>query len=168
MRRLAPSFGAKMEDVPAPPTVSPAKQMVSNITSMLDMLKKQPGLALLFKIQPDAGLRGIYCKSQAAIWSVDILSYLVASSITEDRFGVVQKELPTILTSLLSLDQKIFGPRKTAGVADEDIKLKHELKAAVKAGLYRIAITFGEHIQAVPLNRELSTKMMNYQKLLEA
>lgn len=168
MRRLAPISGAKLEDVSVPPTSSPATQMVSNITSMLDSLKKQPGLALLFKVQPDAGLRAIFCQSQAAIWSVDVLSHLVANSITEDRFGVVQKELPTILTSLLTLDQKMYGPRKTGGMVDEDIKLKHELKSAIKAGLYRIAIQFGEHIQAVPLNRELSAKMINYQKLLEA
>merc|ERR1719341_1013476 len=148
MRRLAPSTGAKLEDVPVPPTSSPASQMVSNISSMLDSVKKQPGLALLFKVQPDAGLRTIFCQSQAAIWSVDVLSHLVANSITED--------------------QKMLGPRKIGGMVDEDIKLKHELKAAIKAGLYRIAIQFGEHIQAVPLSRELSAKMVNYQKLLEA
>merc|ERR1712096_368056 len=88
--------------------------------------------------------------------------------ITEDRFGVMQKELPTILTSLLTLDQKMFGPRRIGGMMDGDIRLRQELKGAVKAGLYRIAIQFGEHIQAVPLTREQSSKMINYQKLLEA
>lgn len=167
MRRLAPSFGAKMEEVPVPSGVSPAKQMMSSITNLLDRLKKQPGVAMLFKVQPEAGMRAIFCKSQAAIWSVDILSHLVAASITEDRFGVVQKELVIILTSLLTLDQKIAGFRKPAGTSDEDVRLKQELKAAVKAGLYRIAIQFGEHIQAIPMERELGNKMMNYQKFLE-
>lgn len=168
MRRLAPAYGAKMEEVPVPLSITPAKQMLSSITSVLDSLKKQTGVSWLFKAQPDASLRAIFCKAQSAIWSVDVLSYLVASSIVEDRFGVVQKELASILTTLLSLDQKLAGQRKTGGTPDADIKLKNELKAAVKAGLYRIAIHFGEHIQAVPLERELSLKMMNYQKLLEA
>lgn len=57
---------------------------------------------------------GQTCQSQAAIWSVDALSHLVANSITEDRFGVVQKELPTILTSP-SLDQKMLGPKEIVG-----------------------------------------------------
>lgn len=80
---------------------------------------------------------------------------------------MVQKELVIILTSLLTLDQKISGYRKPVGNSDEDVRLKQELKAAVKAGLYRIAIQFGEHIQAIPMERELSNKMMNYHKFLE-
>jgi len=156
-----------MEEVPVPSGVSPAKEMLSSITNLLDRLKKQPGVSMLFKVQPEAGMRAIFCKSQAAIWSVDILSHLVAASITEDRFGVVQKELVIILTSLLTLDQKISGNRKPVGNSDEDVRLKQELKAAVKAGLYRIAIQFGEHIQAIPMERELSNKMMNYHKFLE-
>merc|ERR1719427_1947697 len=168
MRRLAPHTGAKLEDLAVAPTASPATQVVSTITSMLESLKKQPVLSLLFKVQPDAQLRSCFCKSQEAIWSVDILSYLVANSIAEDRFGVVQKELPTILTSLLTLDQKMVGPRRLGGMMDGDIRLRQELKGAVKAGLYRIAIQFGEHIQAVPLSRKQSSKMINYQKLMEA
>jgi len=157
-----------LEDLAVAPTASPVTQIVSTITSMLESLKKQPVLSLLFKVQPDAQLRACFCKSQEAIWSVDILSYLVANSIAEDRFGVVQKELPTILTSLLTLDQKMFGPKRLGGMMDGDIRLRQELKGAVKAGLYRIAIQFGEHIQAVPLSREQSSKMINYQKLMEA
>jgi len=157
-----------MEEVPVPPTLSPAKQMISSITSVLEKVKKQPGVAWLFRVQPDAGIRHIFCKSQAAIWSVDILSYLVANSIIEDKFGVVQKELAIILSSLLSLDQKISVYRKVGGAFEKDVKLRHELKAAVKSGLYRIAIQYGEHIQAIPLDREHSNKMMSYQKLMEA
>ena len=62
----------------------------------------------MFKVQSDPGLRAVFCMPQAAIWSVDVLSHLVAKSIAEDRLGVVQKELPTILTSLLTLDQNMF------------------------------------------------------------
>jgi len=156
-----------MEEVPVPSGVSPAKQMLSSILNLLDRFKKQPGVSMLFKVQPDAGMRAIFCKSQEVIWSIDILSHLVAASITEDKFGVVQKELVIILTSLLTLDQKISGYRKPVGIADEDVRLKQELKAAVKAGLYRIAIQFGEHIQAIPMERELCSKMMNYHKFLE-
>jgi nucleoporin NDC1 len=168
MRRLAPSFGAKMEEVPVPATLSPAKQMISSISSVLERVKKQPGVAWLFRVHPDAGIRHIFCKSQAAIWSVDILSYLIANSINEDKFGVVQKELAIILNSLLSLDQKMSVYRKVGGAFEKDVKLRHELKAAVKSGLYRIAIQYGEHIQAIPLDREHSNKMMSYQKLMEA
>jgi len=150
------------------PTTSPATQVVSSIMYLLDTLKKQPIIAFLFKVHPDAKLRSVFCRSQGTIWSVDILSHLIASSITEDRFGVVQKELPTILKCLLSMEQKFIGPRRTGVEMDGDIRLKQELKGSIKAGLYRIAIQFGGHMQAVPLNREQTIKMMNYQELLEA
>jgi hypothetical protein len=60
------------------------------------------------QVQSDSGLRAVFCMPQVAIWSVDVLSHLVANSIAEDRLGVVQKELATILTGLLTLDQKMF------------------------------------------------------------
>merc|ERR1719186_278711 len=42
MRRLAPHTGAKLEDLAMAPTASPATQVVSTITTMLESLKKQP------------------------------------------------------------------------------------------------------------------------------
>ena len=167
MRRLAPVSGTKLEDITVPPSISPAKLLSNNIASFMTSLKKQPLLALFFKVKDDADIRAVFCKSQATIWSVDILSHLVANSIVEDKFGVVQKDLPEILTSLLTLDCLLLAPRKSGGVLEEDMKLKSELKGAVKAAIQRIAISFGEHIRAIPLKSEIRAKMVNYQQMLE-
>jgi len=166
MRRLAPYTSDKIEDVSIQPTVSPAKQILDNFGTMFDLLKKQPVISILFKVEPDAKMRSVFCLSQRAIWAVDSLSYLVAHSITEDNFGVVQKELPSILKSLLVLDQMIYGPRRN-GSGDVDLKLKNELKGIVKCALYRIAINFGEHINSIPLEREFKIKINNFQKMLD-
>jgi hypothetical protein len=45
--------------------------------------------------------------NKAAIYSAEILSYVVRASIEEDGYGVVQKDLPEILSNLLKLEESV-------------------------------------------------------------
>ena len=52
-------------------------------------------------------MRSAFAKSQLVIWAVEGLSNLISASVFEDRFGVVQKQLPKILSAMLNLQQTV-------------------------------------------------------------
>lgn len=59
--------------------------------------KKRPLVGWLVKKEPsDLQYRLISRKSQAAIFSVEVMSHIVSASLTEDSYGVVQKDLEEI------------------------------------------------------------------------
>jgi nucleoporin NDC1 len=99
---------------------------------------------------------------------------MISASVFEDRFGVVQKQLPKILTSMLTLQQTVerhkgltTNLKKPPRSDIRDVELKLELKCAIKTSLYRITTSFGEHISAVPLAPEFKQKIENYKMFLE-
>lgn len=94
----------------------------------------------------------------------------------EDRYGVVQRQLPKILTSILTLQQTVERHKglttnlKKPAARDNDvidIELKLELRCAIKTSLYRICNAFGDHISAVQLAPEFKQKIENYRTFLE-
>jgi nucleoporin NDC1 len=174
IRRLAP-VSAK-QDVPCEPS-SPSLPEKLNLylDSVLESLKRRPLIGWLLTQAPDVPYRAVFTRSQSVIFCVEILSHIVSASITEDSYGVVQKDLPDILTSLLILEQNIdrcrghglpYYRKKSADIPD--VHLKQELKCAVKSALFRIVLGFEEHILNVPLPSDLKQKIKNYQQFLEA
>ncbi len=100
------------------------------------------------------------------------------ASIEEDGYGVVQKDLPAILTALLKLEESVDRCRvlQAAGnyhhrkrrAEPADVQLKQELKCALKSAVYRITMSFKEHILVVPLEADLAKKISNCHNFLEA
>ena len=98
----------------------------------------------------DSAVRSVYDKSQLVIWAVEGLSLLVAASISEDRYGVVQKDLPKVFEALLTLQQTVERHRKGSTATarknrfeTQDLQLKQELRVALKSSLFRICVAFG-------------------------
>ena len=124
------------------------------------------------------------------------LSFLISSSINEDRYGVVQKDLPTIIATLFTL-QKVSKPwnvtqqeffrlsifllflqtvDKHKGVTisskknrseTRDLQLKQELRTVIKSSIYRIISTFGDHLDSLPISNEWHKKINNYKLFQE-
>jgi nucleoporin NDC1 len=122
----------------------------------------------------DAAVRSVYAKGQVVIWAVEGLAHLVAASIVEDRYGVVQKDLPKVIEALLLLQQTVEKHRKGATATarknrfeTRDLQLKQELRIALKSSLFRICVVFGEHLDALPLAADLRKRIMNYQSFAE-
>ncbi|XP_023336873.1 nucleoporin NDC1 isoform X2 [Eurytemora carolleeae] len=174
IRRLAPTSARQVVPVlPIPPSLP--GRINQFCESVLDSLKRRPLVGWLVNQAPDVPFRVVFTRSQLVIFCVEILSFLVSASIKEDRYGVVQKDLPYILTNLLLLEQNIdrcrghgvpYYRKKSADIPD--VHLKHELKSAVKSAIFRIVVEFKEHILNVPLPADLSQKIKNYQQFLEA
>ena len=62
---------------------------------------------MLLITKPLSQVRAAFAKSQLVIWAVEGLSNLISASVFEDRFGVVQKQLPKILAAMLNLQQTV-------------------------------------------------------------
>jgi len=174
MRMLAPNRQDKIvisEPTPPPKWV---EQMLANWNDFVGSLNRRPIIGWLVRQPQDFGFRQVFTKSQACIYSAEILSHVVRASITEDSYGVVQKDLPAILTALLKLEEYIDKCRNQANfhrkryLDPPDVQLKLELKCAVKSAVYRIVIAFKEHILEVPLDQDLANKVQNCLSFLEA
>ena len=126
----------------------------------------------------DAGSRLVFAQSQVVIWATEGLSHIIAMSVFEDRYGVVQKKLPLILTSLINLQKTVErhkGLTFTAKHVKKDIReddvrdqeLKQELRTTIKKSIHRIVNTFGDNISAVPLSAEIRSKVEGYKNFME-
>ncbi|XP_055084546.1 nucleoporin NDC1 isoform X2 [Periophthalmus magnuspinnatus] len=123
---------------------------------------------------PEASSQALFADSQAHIWALEGLSYLVQASYTEDQFGVVQTTLPSILSSMLVLQEAVDRHFKLphasskpsrSGCTMEDCSyktLRFALRATLKTALYRITTTFGEHLNAVQMSAEHRKKLQHF------
>ncbi|XP_020784832.1 nucleoporin NDC1 isoform X2 [Boleophthalmus pectinirostris] len=123
---------------------------------------------------PEASSQALFADSQAHIWALEGLSYLVQASYTEDQFGVVQTTLPSILSSMLVLQEAVDRHFKLphasskpsrSGCTMEDCSYKtmrFALRATLKTALYRITTTFGEHLNAVQMSAEHRKKLQHF------
>ena len=148
MRPLAGSAGTKLQDLTLS-TSTPSK--IISLNSTLSKLKK-------LGVEPHNKSDDVL----AIIASIDLLSQLVCFSLTEDKFGVVQRDLNNIITTFCQLDVEIANKK-----VQQELHDATAVKQAVKSGLYRIAIKFGPHIADIGLSPNVSAKLKNYSKMLE-
>lgn len=121
----------------------------------------------------------IFDDFQLLLCCIEGLSNLVAASIKEDKYGVVQRKLPDILSELLSLLQacenytRISVTPSTLSTSDdvETARLNawnaSSLKLALKTGLYGITTAFSYHIGAVRLTAEHKKRLHAFLEFVE-
>lgn len=137
-------------------------------TQALDALCRKPGISFIFGELPDAKVRYHLAQCQPVIWAVQGLSHMAAASFKEDSYGVVQKDLPAIITSLFQLKQaldklqKIGNYKRSQKPEHHDIKMKAALRSAVKRSLYCICITFGDYVKELPLTKEVLQQLQDF------
>ncbi|XP_061879414.1 nucleoporin NDC1 [Entelurus aequoreus] len=137
-------------------------------------LSKRVLIAYLFNKLPEASSEALFADSQAHIWALEGLSYLVQASFSEDHFGVVQTTLPSILSCLLLLQEAVdrhfklphasTKPVRTTGsMGDSAYKtLRFALRATLKTAIYRITTTFGDHLNAVHMSAEHRKRLQHF------
>uniref|UniRef100_A0A673WIU1 Nucleoporin NDC1 n=1 Tax=Salmo trutta TaxID=8032 RepID=A0A673WIU1_SALTR len=108
---------------------------------------------------PEASSQSLFADSQLHIWALQGLSHLVAASFSEDQYGIVQTTLPTILSTMLVLQEAVDRHFKlphtsskpghcSCGMGDDSYKtLRFALRSSLKTAVYRITTTFGGHLQ---------------------
>ncbi|XP_055907094.1 nucleoporin Ndc1 [Eupeodes corollae] len=106
-----------------------------------------PGVFYLFGEQDGAKTAFVLSNSQAIVWLTEGLAGICASSLHEDKYGVVQNELSKIIKSLLKLKLELD---KLNNVNLNGKKLDRNLitlKNAIKRSLYRICTVFGDYMK---------------------
>ncbi|MEJ1282665.1 NDC1 transmembrane nucleoporin [Cricetulus griseus] len=144
-----------------------------------NFLSKRVLIMYFFSKHPEASIQAVFSDAQMHIWALEGLSHLVAASFTEDRFGVVQTTLPAILNTLLTLQEavdKYFKlphasskpPRISGSLMDSSYKtLRFAFRASLKTAIYRIATTFGEHLNAVQASAEHQKRLQQFLEFKE-
>ncbi|XP_065844355.1 nucleoporin NDC1-like [Oscarella lobularis] len=131
--------------------------------TIFGQLKSRPIFAYFAGPLPHAEKQTIFSGCQCHIWAVEALTHLVVASYTEDDYGVVQKDLAKIVSSLLSLLQSVeehtrltlAALRSQSGVNNtDDLTLRYGLKSALRRGLAAIAITFKRHLKDFDFSSE--------------
>uniref|UniRef100_A0A2H6ND24 Nucleoporin NDC1 n=1 Tax=Micrurus carvalhoi TaxID=3147026 RepID=A0A2H6ND24_9SAUR len=142
-------------------------------------MSKRVLIMYFFNKHPEASIQALFSDTQMHIWALEGLSHLVASSFTEDKYGVVQTTLPAILSTLLTLQEVIdkhfklphvsSKPPKTSGnLADTSYKtLRFALRSSLKTAIYRITTTFGEHLNAVQVSSEHKKRLRQFLEFKE-
>ena len=125
------------------------------------------------------------------------LSHLISFSISEDRYGVVQKDLSEVISILFALEKVIFKEdvhfikiiaetnffkfipqtiNKHKGVTitsrknrfeTRDQQLKQELRTSLKSSIYRIVNAYGDHLDSISIPTEWHKKLHSYKTFHE-
>ncbi|XP_071346981.1 nucleoporin NDC1 isoform X1 [Trachinotus anak] len=170
---------------PSPASVSSPQQEASKPSLLAQFLQnrkeqvknflaKRVLIMYLFNKLPEASSQALFADSQAHIWALEGLSYLVQASFSEDQFGVVQTTLPSILSCMLVLQEAVDRHfklphasskpvRSTSSMGDPTYKtLRFALRATLKTAIYRITTTFGDHLKAVQMSAEHRKRLQQF------
>lgn len=137
-------------------------KLSARLSSTIEFVKVILGIKFLFGELPQANVRKCLANGHLIIWASQGIADIVSFSLTEDKFGIVQKDLPVIISSLVNLKQSLEKlnkvpalTRKMVGYDDFNYQMKGAVTAAVKRSLFNICRTFGGYLHDIPLNKEV-------------
>lgn len=127
---------------------------------------KKPYIAFFLAESPNSRINYLLCQCRPVIWAVQSLAHLSAASLCEDQYGIVQRDLPDIIISIVSLKQvldKLFKQnlivKKSFATDPLEVQMKYLLRSSVKRSLYKLAVSFGPYIQKLRLPCEVDVQM---------
>lgn len=142
--------------------------------ALVAYLLSKPLINYVFGEQEDNKIRYVLSNGQLVIWAAEAISSLTVFSLTEDTYGIVQKDVPTIIYVLLSLKQaldKLHKSNMSSRKAQTDDKSTREiftsLRSAIKRSLYKIITNFEPYINELylePVRIEQLQSYLNYKE----
>ncbi|XP_041805256.1 nucleoporin NDC1 isoform X1 [Chelmon rostratus] len=175
----SPQSSSSLTSVPTPKQESSKPSLLAQFLQnrkeqVKNFLAKRVLIMYLFNKLPEASSQALFADSQAHIWALEGLSYLVQASFSEDQFGVVQTTLPSILSCILVLQEAVDRHfklphasskpvRSTGSMGDSTHKtLRFALRATLKTAIYRITTTFGDHLNAIQMSAEHRKRLQQF------
>ncbi|XP_043481513.1 nucleoporin Ndc1 [Leptopilina heterotoma] len=163
MRSLAASTTKSMETPPEATSDQFFIRLYKNYKqNVIDYLFSKPLICFIFGEQLDSKARHVLSKSQPIVWAEDAISSLAAVSLTEDPYGIVLKDLPKIIETLLSIKQALDKLQKASVLmrkpVSSDKVLRQcltSLRSATRRSIYRIVTTFKDFIDDLKLAPEI-------------
>jgi len=148
------------------------EKLNKKIQEAAQQIKKKPFIQFLWGELPDAKRRQIFAKTETINLLIEGLSHFVAASYTEDEYGVVQKDLPAILSMILDFQGSIEVRGSSGGVLQkrpetlinppQDVLFKQALKWTIKSSIYRLVVKFQRHITRIQLSAEHKQTLEQY------
>ncbi|KAG5670536.1 hypothetical protein PVAND_000793 [Polypedilum vanderplanki] len=132
------------------PTVEKRSQFLMNVKQKL---MSNHLIAYLFGEEESGKLNFILSQnSQVIIWVVQGVSAIVARSVKEDNFGIIQHDIKAILKSFIKL-KSVLDKAGAINTIAKDRNL-YAVKAALRRSLYRIVTEFSSFFDDMMLDPE--------------
>ncbi|ELU04631.1 hypothetical protein CAPTEDRAFT_222928 [Capitella teleta] len=153
---------------------TPGNESKSKPLTLSSKLRNLRFVKFFLDERPELSSRALFVDAQCHIWTVNALSHLASASFREDKYGVMQKSLASILEIMLLLQESLekhlklgLGSngnlsRASSAVGCANTADCQTVHAAVKSALYRIVETFGKHLDSVELSTEQRRKIRMY------
>ncbi|XP_028042268.1 nucleoporin NDC1 [Bombyx mandarina] len=129
---------------------------------LVQRIRQKPGISYLFGELTDTRLKFLLMQAQPVMWTCEGLAFIAAASLKEDKYGVVQTDLPIVISTLINLKQNLdkltkpgLVPRKHILNDSFALKMKSALLSSVKLSIYKIVITFSKYIHEIPLDPDV-------------
>ncbi|CAK1544051.1 unnamed protein product [Leptosia nina] len=143
--------------------------------NFLQRLCQKPGIHYFFGELTDTKLKFILLQAQPVMWTCEGLAQIVALSLNEDKYGVVQNDLPIVMAALINLKQNLEKLSKPGLVSRKQIlndgfaiRTKAALLSAVKRSIYKIVITFSKYINEIPFDSDIELAIQPFLVCKEA
>lgn len=136
------------------------------LTAALMVINNIPIIRYLFGRLPEAYIRQCLNNGQLIVWITQAIANIVVASFDEDPYGIVQKDLPTLITNLVRLKNtlerlnKVSVCMKKGQNFDEfSYKMSNSVNSAVKRSLCNISKTYGQYLNDIPLDKEVALQL---------
>lgn len=147
------------------PTKTENNTIKIKLNNILTNLRKKLGYNYLFDELPEANIQKCLNYGQIIIWTSQAIAQIATASFQEDKFGVVQKHLPLLLTTLTRLKLAVerlnlipsFGRRY--GQNSYNFKIKLAVLNAVKRSLVNVSRTFGKYFVDMNLSKDVQQQL---------
>ncbi|XP_015590248.1 nucleoporin NDC1 [Cephus cinctus] len=137
--------------------------------SFIKYLLSKPLIFYIFGEQSDSKVSYILNNSQPVIWAAEAISSLSAISLKEDPYGIVQKDISSIIETLLALKQALDKLQKTAILvkkSQNEEKVTRltaaSLRSATKRSIYRITNAFRYYIKDLALEQVTLEQLQSF------
>ncbi|KAF8928387.1 Nucleoporin NDC1 [Dissophora ornata] len=148
--------------------------------TMQDLVFKHPKLQEQLRNVPNAKVFHATEDFQLTVWSFQSLARLVVASYKEDRYGIVQKDIPKVLETMLRLlmslehflltegrlEKFVSGPYSAHVDAQRLVNRRSlALAEALKTSIYQIVITFKEQLGEFVLAKAYANRLEHFIKM---
>ncbi|KAK9881945.1 hypothetical protein WA026_018139 [Henosepilachna vigintioctopunctata] len=140
----------------------------NKLSNTISILKTITGINYIFGEIPQASIQQCLSNGHLIIWSSQGLSELICASLKEDRYGVVQKDLPGVISTLVNLNQVLDKlnrfpalSRRIVGSDNYNYKMKNAVSSSLKRSLFHICNTFRNYLSEIPLSKEVSSYLQS-------
>ncbi|GAB6026622.1 Nucleoporin NDC1 [Chamberlinius hualienensis] len=150
-----------------PITTTVTSSIHNNIDEWRKKFVKLPVVAYWINEQPFDAANKIFADSQLYILIIESLTFLIIHSVNEDKYGVVQKDLPDIIAAMIDLQKAINHAFKNELGSSRRHHLNPKvtsLQISLKMSLYRIVTIFEDYLSALGLSSENLLYLTRYKE----